>query len=92
MIEKYSEPLDKYISLLHEACEGRYELTGYDLNVIEAALLQFKPTLSDTEIEKAIQDKALEKYPDKNIYLNAVLRVNFIQAAKFGIELMKGKL
>jgi hypothetical protein len=40
LIEKYTESLDKYTSLVHEACEGRYELTGYDLHVIEAALYQ----------------------------------------------------
>ena len=40
IIDKYSESLDKYVSLVHEATEGRYELTGYDLCVIEAALSQ----------------------------------------------------
>lgn len=39
-IEMYSENLSDYISKVHEAVEGRYELTGYDLSVIEAALNQ----------------------------------------------------
>jgi hypothetical protein len=41
-IEKYHEPLDDLISKVHEACEGRYDLTGYDLHVIEAALQQLE--------------------------------------------------
>lgn len=43
-ILKYSEPLDKYTALLHEATEGRYKLTGYDLHVVEAALQQLQST------------------------------------------------
>lgn len=40
MIDMYSEPIGDYVHLVHEAAEGRYELTGYDLHVIEAALQQ----------------------------------------------------
>lgn len=46
IIEKYSEDLSKYVSLTHEACEGRYELSGYDLHVIEAALQQLQDILN----------------------------------------------
>jgi len=49
----YSEDLDKYISKVHEAVEGRYELTGYDLSVIEAALIQLQG-------EEIPNDKRLE--------------------------------
>jgi hypothetical protein len=38
LIEMYSEPLSEYIAKTHEAAEGRYNLSGYDLHVIEAAL------------------------------------------------------
>jgi len=41
-IEKYSEDCSRYIHLVHEATEGRYELSGYDLSVIEAALQQLE--------------------------------------------------
>jgi len=40
MIIMYSEPIGDYVHLVHEAANGRYELTGYDLHVIEAALQQ----------------------------------------------------
>lgn len=46
-IEKYSEDLSRYIHLVHEATEGRYELSGYDLSVIEAALQQLE-NIQDT--------------------------------------------
>ena len=55
------EDLNEYIDKVHESCEGRYELSGYDLNVIESALHQLsdyrlidikdkKPTESDNLI------------------------------------------
>ena len=55
-IEKYSEDLDEYVSLAHEACEGRYEFTGYDLHVIEAALQQLQNILNEEirESEKSL--------------------------------------
>jgi hypothetical protein len=49
----YSEDLGKYINLVHEAVEGRYELTGYDMSVIEAALVQLQG-------EEIPSDKRLE--------------------------------
>ena len=51
-IEKYSEDLQKYAGLIHEACEGRYDLTLYDLNVLEAAideLIELKHKLNELE-------------------------------------------
>ena len=38
MIIMYKEPIGDLVHLVHEAANGRYELTGYDLHVIEAAL------------------------------------------------------
>ena len=49
MITKYSEPLYKYINLVHEATENRYNLTGYDLHVIEEALIQLHECLNNPE-------------------------------------------
>jgi len=40
MIIMYKEPIGNLVHLVHEAAEGRYELTGYDLHVVEAALQQ----------------------------------------------------
>lgn len=40
-IEMYKESLENYRELVCEAKEGRYDLTGYDLHVIEAALTQY---------------------------------------------------
>lgn len=37
----YKESLENYRELVCEAKEGRYDLTGYDLHVIEAALTQY---------------------------------------------------
>jgi len=47
-IQKYSENLDLYIIKSHEACEGRYDLTGYDLHVIEASLIQLNTFMDFT--------------------------------------------
>ena len=73
-IEKYSENLSDYINKTHEAVEGRYELTGYDLNVIEAGLQQLLDLQSsqDKKIEKLI-----EKYKLKNDILIFIIDSNF---------------
>lgn len=41
IIEAYVESVSYYQRLVHEAANGRYDLTGYDLHVIEAALQQY---------------------------------------------------
>jgi hypothetical protein len=53
IIEKYTEDLGKYINMVHEATEGRYNLTGYDLCVIEAGLQQLSDiNKSDTNFRQ----------------------------------------
>ena len=53
-IEMYSEPLSKYVSIIHEAVEGRYKLSGYDLAVIEAALNQLNDYMCESQEEDNI--------------------------------------
>lgn len=48
-IEKYSEQLSKYLFIIHEASEGRYDLTGYDICVLEAALEQLQDSQHQTK-------------------------------------------
>lgn len=38
IVDKYNEDLDLYCHLAHEAAEGRYSFSLYELSVIEAAL------------------------------------------------------
>jgi hypothetical protein len=39
-VEQYNEDLNDMINKVHEACEGRYNLDGYELHVIESALCE----------------------------------------------------
>jgi len=41
IIEAYGELVSDYQHLVHEAANGRYDLTGEDLHVIEALLQQY---------------------------------------------------
>lgn len=50
MIIMYSEPIGDYVHLVHEAAEGRYELTGYELHVIEAALQQLSDMIHQDSV------------------------------------------
>ena len=52
-IEMYGESLSIYLELVHEAKEGRYDLTGYNLHVIEAALSQYLTDMA--KIEERLQ-------------------------------------
>jgi hypothetical protein len=70
IIEKYTEDLAKYISLVHEATEGRYELTGYDICVIEAALLQLQDVEKlDDERLRSINNGIAEVFMTISKYL-----------------------
>lgn len=70
-IEKYTESLEKYHDLVSEAKEGRYDITGYDLHVIEAALSQYLNSDSNILGDILIASKNLESMTFKNETIRA---------------------
>lgn len=70
-IEKYTESLEKYLDLVSEAKEGRYDITGYDLHVIEAALSQYLNSDSNILGDILIASRNLESMTFKNETIRA---------------------
>jgi len=84
IIEKYNEDLGKYITLVHEATEGRYELTGYDKSVIEAALCQLQDEEMPMDDRLKRIDNGLASVFVKlspNLTLNMVLQLDDLRIA-----------